>query len=379
MGVKFGYSVDFQKNQLLNAVIQNLSSAPSSPVEGQVYYDTTGHTLYYRNDSTWVAAGSTGASGSAGGDLTGTYPNPTIAANAVTTSKILDANVTIAKIGASTFNTQVQLSRLDQMAAPTAAVSLNSQKITSLADPTSNTDAANKQYVDALSGGLDAKNSVRVASTANGTISTAFANGQTVDGVTIATGDRILVKSQTSGAENGIYTVNASGAPTRAADANASGEISTGTIVYVESGTANGGQQWVCSATASTPWVPGTDSSTWVLYFAVTATQAGAGLTATGNVLAVGAGTGITVAADSVGIDTSIVARKYTTQVGDGTTTTFTVTHNLGTRSVVVSVSESATPWEEVMPQVKKASTNTITLTFSVAPTTNQYDVAVVG
>ena len=56
-------------------------------------------------------------------------------------------------------------------------------------------------------------NSVRVATTANGTLSSAFANGQTVDGVTLATNDRILLKNQSTGSENGIYTVNASGAP----------------------------------------------------------------------------------------------------------------------------------------------------------------------
>jgi hypothetical protein len=371
--------VDFAKNEIQNVVVHKLASAPSSPIEGQIYYDTAGHILYYRDNTTWVAAGSTGASGTAGGDLTGTYPNPTIGANKVLTAHILDGNVTIAKIGTSTFNTQVQLSRLDQMAAPTASVSLNSQKIVSLADPTANTDAANKQYVDALAGGLDAKNAVRVATTTNAALATAYENGDTVDGVTLATGDRILLKDQTTASENGIYTVNASGAPTRAADANANGEIKTGTIVYVTSGTANGGQQWVVTATGATPWVAGTSTSTWGLFFAVTATQAGAGLTATGNVLAVGQGTGITVNANDVAIDTAVVVRKFTTQVGDGSTTTYTVTHNLNTRNVTVSVAESATPWEEVQPQVKKATVNTVTLTFSTAPTTNQYDVTVHG
>ena len=69
-----------------------------------------------------------------------------------------------------------------------------------------------KNYVDAQLQGLDVKNSVRVATTANGTLATAFANGQTVDGITLATNDRILLKDQSTGSENGIYTVNASGA-----------------------------------------------------------------------------------------------------------------------------------------------------------------------
>jgi hypothetical protein len=80
---------------------------------------------------------------------------------------------------------------------------------------------------------------VRVATTANGTLASAFENGDTVDGVVLATGDRILLKDQTAGAENGIYTVNASGAPTRATDANAAAEFPHGFLIYVKEGTAN--------------------------------------------------------------------------------------------------------------------------------------------
>ena len=94
------------------------------------------------------------------------------------------------------------------------------------------------------------KQPVRVASTANGTISTAFANGQTVDGITLATGDRILLKDQSTGSQNGIYTVNASGSPTRAFDMDQDGTTSVpaeevmGAMVYVIAGTTNGGTVW---------------------------------------------------------------------------------------------------------------------------------------
>ena len=100
----------------------------------------------------------------------------------------------------------------------TGVINVSSARITSLGTPTQTTDAATKAYVDSQLQGLDVKNSVRVATTANGTLSSAFANGQTVDGVTLATGDRILLKNQSTGSQNGIYTVNASGAPTRATD-----------------------------------------------------------------------------------------------------------------------------------------------------------------
>lgn len=92
------------------------------------------------------------------------------------------------------------------------------------------------------SGGLSQwKDPVRVATSAAGTLATAFENGDTVDGVVLATGDRILIKDQAAGAENGIYTVNASGAPTRATDMDAGGEV-VGALVYAIAGTTNGGQ-----------------------------------------------------------------------------------------------------------------------------------------
>jgi phage-related tail fiber protein len=90
---------------------------------------------------------------------------------------------------------------------------------------------------------LPFKRVVRAATTANGTLSTAYANGSTVDGVTLATGDRILLKNQTTGADNGIYTVNASGAPTRALDADSSLKL-VSLEVRVSEGTANADTEW---------------------------------------------------------------------------------------------------------------------------------------
>ena len=120
--------------------------------------------------------------------------------------------------------------------------------------PSGSTDAANKAYVDtavaAGVNGLTWKQSVRVATTANGTLSSAFANGQTVDGVTLSTGDRILIKNQSSGAENGIYTVNASGAPTRATDADTGAEMLQATV-SVQEGTTNADTTWVCTTNAT--------------------------------------------------------------------------------------------------------------------------------
>jgi hypothetical protein len=118
-------------------------------------------------------------------------------------------------------------------------------KIVNLGTPTSTADAATKGYVDSVSQGLSIKEAVRVATTAAVTLSTGLENGDTLDGVTLATGNRILVKNQAAGSENGIYTVNATGAPTRAADANVSSEVTAGMFTFVSEGTVNGNTSWV--------------------------------------------------------------------------------------------------------------------------------------
>ena len=97
-----------------------------------------------------------------------------------------------------------------------------------------------KQFYD-----FDYKDSCRAATTANGTLASAFANGQTIDGVTLATGNRILIKNQTDSKKNGIYTVNATGAPTRAIDANSSSKVTSGLFTSVSEGTANADKSFV--------------------------------------------------------------------------------------------------------------------------------------
>lgn len=94
------------------------------------------------------------------------------------------------------------------------------------------------------------KQSVRVATTAAGTLASSFENGDTVDGVTLATGNRILIKNQATASENGIYTVNASGAPTRATDADSGSEM-LGAIIPVEEGTVNAERTFRCTNNAT--------------------------------------------------------------------------------------------------------------------------------
>lgn len=228
--------------------------------------------------------------------------------------------LTAAKI--SDFDTQVRTNRLDQLAAPTAAVSLNSQKITNLALCTADTDAASKAYVDAVKTGLDVKDSVRAATTANITLSAP----QTVDGVPLVAGDRVLVKDQTTASANGIYVV-ALAAWTRATDADnsAAGEVTAGMFTFVAMGAFNANSGWVL--TTNDAIVLGTTSLTFAQFSGAGQIAAGAGLTKTGNQLDVGGTTNrITVAADSVDIASTYVGQTSITTLGTITAGTWTGT-----------------------------------------------------
>jgi trimeric autotransporter adhesin len=108
---------------------------------------------------------------------------------------------------------------------------------------------------------FDFKQSVRVATTAAGTLSSDFENGDTIDGVILATNDRILIKDQTTGAENGIYTVNASGSPTRSTDADDNNKVNSCLAVFVEEGTANAEKGFLL--TTNNPITVGTTALTF--------------------------------------------------------------------------------------------------------------------
>jgi hypothetical protein len=256
-------------------------------------------------------------------------------------------------------------------------IDLQNQRAINAADPSSATDLATKQYVDNVGQGKQWKDPVRAATTTAGTLASSFANGSTIDGVTLATGDRILIKDQSSQAENGIYVVAASGAPTRANDANTNGELAPGTTVYVTEGTVNGDKSF--SITSNAAITIGTTSMTWgQTGGSGTSYTAGNGLSLSGGTFAVVAGSGIIADGTSTRVDPSVVARKYATNIGNGSSTSIAVTHNLGTNDVVVAVYDSTTK-EDVAPDVVRTDTNTVTLTFAVAPASNAYRCVVTG
>lgn len=361
MSKKFLTSIDLNKNEVQNVRFQNLASAPSSPVNGQVYYDTAANTTFIYENGVWV---STNAAKVANGSVpiaklatdplarvnhTGTQPASTI----------------------SDFDTQVRVSRLDQMAVPNTNVSLNSQRITNLADPVGPQDAATKAYADSAAAGIDAKASVRAATTGNITLS----GTQTVDGVSLSVGDRVLVKNQTTASLNGIYVV-ASGAWTRSNDCNNSSNYTSQAFCFIEEGSTLASTQWKVSTSGAI--TVGTTDVTWSQFGAVQIFSAGDGLTLSGNEFAVGAGAGISVSADSVSVDTTVVVRKYVASIGDGTSTSITVTHNLGTKDIGVSLREIATD-NFVEVDIQASTVNSVVIGFASAPSTNSIRVVVHG
>lgn len=357
-------NIDLNKNELQNARIQNLASAPSSPVTGQVYYDTTNNAQYTWNGTAWIPSDATKVS------------NGSIPLAKLATDPLARANHTGTQTAStiSDFSTAVRTNTLNQMATPTADVAMGNFKLTGVASPTAGTDAANKQYVDDKVAGVSWKDEVRVATVAAGTLASSFANGSVVDTVTLVTGDRILLKDQSTQSENGIYTVNASGAPTRATDADSAADI-VGAAVFVSNGTL-AGTRWV-SNTSGTITL-GSTAITFVQFGGGSTYTAGNGLTLSATDFNVGAGNGISVSADAVAIDPAVVVRKYAATVGDGSATSITVTHNLNNQDAQVVVRDAATN-NKVICDIQNNGVNTVVLSFAVAPALNSLRVSVQG
>lgn len=401
MAQKFLTSIDLTTNELQNAVVHNLSTAPTG-IAGRFYYDTTANTLRYYDGTSWqtvifevasttdqlnvsLADGSLSLSldaastntadtlvlrdasgnfsaGTITADLSGDVTGNADTASALQTARTIalsgdvagsvsfdgSANVTISTtiqadsvelgtdttgdyieaVGAGTgvtvyngtgegasatiaigqdvsttanvtFNTvnadltgnvtgqvsDISNHSLDELQDAAADIGMGGNKITNLGTPTDPTDAATKAYVDAARTGLDVKASVRAATTGNLSIATDLENGDTVDGVTLATGDRVLVKDQSTTSENGIYVVQASGAAVRATDADSSDEVTPGMFTFVEEGAENADAGWVLTTDGSI--TVGTTGLEFALFSVAGTILAGDGLSKSGDVMSV--------------------------------------------------------------------------------------------
>jgi hypothetical protein len=492
MSRKFLTSIDLNQNELQNARIQNLATAPSSPVTGQIYYNTTSNALFFYNGTSFISPSSnqiaygllsarpTAASGNSGtfyyatdnfllyysngttwqqtdnfgsgqsttvtiagsaadgtstnyaradhahagpgfGAVTAQTTNGASSANGSATTvahsdhthgtpsltAVTPSNVTATSAAVGTGTAAAHEDHvhgftpsgfaLSAFGAATSAISIGGYQINNVATPTASTDAANKGYVDSTAQGLNVKGSVLVASTAN--VSTLVGGGVVIDGVTAVAGSRVLLKNQTTSSQNGIY-VTATGAWSRSADQQTP---AVGDFTFVESGNTQASQGFiVTSVTGGVTWTQFSAAGEYTAGNGITITgqsiafnptstgglqasgsgasillQTNSGLATTSSGLAVGAGTGISVSTGTVSIDTTVVARKFS-QTLSTSSTSYTITHNLGTLDVIVQVYAVADGSEVIVDNLR-ATTNTVTLNFSVAPSANAYRVVILG
>jgi hypothetical protein len=463
MSRKFLTNIDTGKLQIISPVMESLASAPGSPVKFQLYGNTSDNTLYWWDGAQWIAAkaaaGATPAgtvTGSAVGDASvvgvstnfaredhkhgrEAFANPT----ATTTFGLAAVNgvaTTLARSdhthGTPTHDNAAHAAiSHSALAAPTADIPWGGFKLTNVGTPSAGTDATTKDYVDNLSAGLAWKDAVRLATAADYGSLTGLA---AVDGVTPVIGDRILVKNQAAGAQNGIW-IAASGAWTRALDSNTGPELE-GATVFVMEGSTNADKAW--TMTTNAPITVDTTALAWVQFGAGTAYTAGNGMTLTGSTFDVVGDASITVTADLIsraaltgdvtataGANGTTIANNVVTNVkaadmaahtfkGNNTAAladpidltiaqmqaelgvapatldalytkriaqdcaaalTTTVTHNFNSRDVVVEVYRNSTPWDTVEVDMERDTVNSVLVRFAAAPAAGAFRIVVAG
>ncbi len=361
MSKKFLTNIDLSQNQLENARVQNSTTAPSSPLTGQIYYDNNSgvNRLKMWNGTAWVTLLS----------------------------------------GANTLN---------DLANNDGNYDMGGFTLTNLATPGSSAEAATKGYVDtavsAAKQGLDVKDSVLYASTTGENVSIATTTAITLDGVsrTLTSGQtvRVLLKNQTTASQNGIYDYNNSGGEyslTRSADANTSAKVTSGMFTFVETGTDNADSGWVLTTDGTITL--DTTALSFTQFTGAGQITAGAGMTKSGNTLNVitASSSRIVVNADSIDLaqptitatstpaativqDLTVdvygrvtayseVTRKFAQSNPSPITpssnlATWTVTHSLGTTDVIVAVYEVSTS-RSIEVDVTITSTSVVTLTWN--------------
>jgi hypothetical protein len=256
-----------------------------------------------------------------------TLVTPTLGAALATSITATSGNMTV---NAASGNNSVNL-----VATGTGTVDVANKRITSVAEPTQSSDAATKNYVDAVKTGLDVKDSVIVTTTGN--LTATYANGTsgvgatltnsgtqaaiTIDSRVLTVGERILVKDQTTALQNGFYRVTTVGTAstnwvlTRTVDADQDSEITPGAFTFVEEGTIGANNGYVCTNVGAI--TIGTTPISFVQFSGAGSVIAGDGLTKTGNTLnAVGTTNRISISADAIDISSSYVGQATITTLG---------------------------------------------------------------
>lgn len=485
--MKFVTNLNLNQNELQNGKFQVVASDPNTNnFEGRLIYNSTEKTIKYFDGTAWkkaiISASSVGSASAA------------ITINETNGALSIEPNLaSSSQAGVMSSSDKSKLDNASSSDSTGTLVIRDGSGRFQVAEPSNPLDAANKAYVDAARSGLDVKESVHVATTGPINLATDLNTGDTIDGHVLETGDRVLVKNQVTGSENGIYVVSASGTAQRSLDADTSAEVTSGLFTFVTNGDSYSDTGWVLST--NNPITLGTTPLTFVQFsgagtivageglekvgstlnvitasasleinnnrlriasgaagnglawsdgvlsvaphingglelsgdelqikidsavdglvtssagLALTGDLAGDGLTFTAGVLsrnvidlAQGSddttgtlpidqgGTGQTSASaardalaltSSSGANTSTptLARVANKIIGDGVNSSYTVTHNFGTRAVVVQVYDSSN-YDTVIADVERSTTDSVVVSFSVAPASNAYTVVITG
>ena len=308
MAQKFLTNIDLNQNQLQNFKFQVLDTDPTA-YAGRMYYNSTNGVVRWYNGTAWVNAISSITTTGANTDAI----TVTASANGTVTIGLNLADVDSAGLLTAAFWSD--LNNATTSATINTLAKRDGSGNISVATPTADAHAATKAYVDAARSGLDVKQSVRAATTGAVLLASGLEDTDVIDGVTLATGDRVLVKNQSTASENGIYVVQSSGAAVRATDFDGTGEVSGGAFTFVEQGTVNADSGWVVTSNGAI--TVGTDAIAWVQFSGAGQITAGNGLTKSGNTIdAVGTAGRISVSSDAIDIDSGYIGQNTITTLG---------------------------------------------------------------
>jgi hypothetical protein len=378
--MKYLANLDLNKNELQNARIQNLASAPSSPVEGQMYFDTTLHKVQIYQNSAWAEPGGGGGITALSGDVTASGSG-SVAATVAFVNGSSAANVHAAELlanAATNLNTASAIVKRDgsgNFSAGTITAAL-------IGNVTGNASGTSATFTGALTGDVTSSGMATTVALVGGASATNVADAVTKRHTQNTDTGTTATTFQLDSGGSGPKLKNSSGelqvrnaADSAFADLRANNIYVNGEVIEVSGANVKLGDQYITLNDNITTNAANSDGGLWVKRLqSDNTTRADAKFVFNNS-------TGFWQVVDGpvTATVTTNVSRSFAADVGDGTSTTITVTHNLGTKDVTVQVYTKSGNFDTVICDVYRNATNTVQLLFATAPASNAYRVVVQG